>query len=421
MMTIDRRAALIGGAIAAAAGFASRAGAQLAATDKTLIDQVLRTAVDTHQVPGVVALAANDKGVIYQGAFGKRAVGQGAEMTLDSVFWIASMTKAITSTAAMQLVEQGKLQLDEPIGELLPELKSPQVLEGFDPSGAPKLRPAKRPITLRLLLTHTAGFTYDIWNANTGRYEKQAGIPGIITCKNDALRTPLAFDPGERWEYGINIDWVGKAVEKVSGQKLGDYFRDHIFNPLGMQDTSFKLSDSQRSRLVTMSARQADGSLKPIDFEMPQDPEFQMGGGGLYSTGPNYLKFVQVFLNDGGLNGVQLLRPETVKQMGQNQIGDIDVTVLKTVDPASSKDAEFFPGIVKKWGLGFMINTKEAPTGRSAGSLAWAGLANTYFWIDPKRRVGGVILMQLLPFGDEKALDVFSGYETAIYKMLQSA
>ena len=404
----------------AAAAFATGLGRQVFAENAAGaagIDQALTEAVKSGRVPGVVALAANDKGTIYSGAFGVRSLGQPQPMTVDSVFWIASMTKAVTTAAAMQMVEQGKLKLDQPASEILPDLASAQVLEGFDAAGTPKLRPAKRPITLRQLLTHTAGYTYDIWNENTGRYEKQANLPALITCKDDALKTPLAFEPGDRWEYGINIDFAGKMVEKVSGERLESYFHEHIFGPLGMADTSFKLSPSQRARLVAMHARGADGSLKPIEFEMPQEPEFFMGGGGLYSTGPDYLKFVRMFLNRGNLDGKAVLRPETVAMMGKNQIGDVNVVVLKSVLPDSSLDAEFFPGMVKKWGLGFMINTETAPTGRSAGSLAWAGLANTYFWIDPTKNIAGVILMQLLPFADPQALQTFADFESRLYKV----
>ena len=418
MTRLTRRQAIgtMGAAAAFAAGLERVAFAQPAA-GAAGIDKSLAEAVNSGRVPGVVALAANDKGTIYSGAFGKRSLAQAQPMTVNSVFWIASMTKAVTTAAAMQMVEQGKLKLDQPASEILPDLASAQVLEGFDSADKPQLRPVKRPVTLRQLLTHTAGYTYDIWNENTGRYEKQANLPGLITCKDDALKTPLAFDPGERWEYGINIDFAGKMVEKVSGQRLEGYFRDHIFGPLGMADTSFKLSPSQRERLVAMHARGADGSLKPIEFEMPQEPEFFMGGGGLYSTGPDYLKFVRMFLNKGSLDGKTVLRPETVAMMGQNQIGDTNVVVLKTVMPDSSLDAEFFPGMVKKWGLGFMINTETAPTGRSAGSLAWAGLANTYYWIDPSKNIAGVILMQLLPFADPKALQTFAEFETGLYKV----
>ena len=198
------------------------------------VDEVLKAAIDRGDVPGVVAMAATRDGAIYQGAFGRRALPDGAAMTPDTVFWLASMTKAITSTAAMQLVDEGKLALDRPIADVLPELAAPQVLEGFDAAGEPQLRPAKRPITLRHLLTHTAGFVYDIWNAEMGRYMEKAGVPGIISCQNAALALPLVFEPGEKWDYGINIDWVGKAVERASGQTLGDYFAEHLFGPIGM-------------------------------------------------------------------------------------------------------------------------------------------------------------------------------------------
>jgi len=381
----------------------------------TAMDQVLDRAVAAGDVPGVVALAADDTGPIYQGAFGTREVGGAQPMTLDTVFWIASMTKAATSVAAMQLVEQGRLDLDQPLGERLPELASPQVLDGFDETGVPLLRPARRPITLRHLLTHTAGFTYDIWNADMGRYAQHAGLPGIIECKNACLGAPLVFEPGDRWEYGINIDWAGKAVELASGQTLNDFLREHVFGPLGMADTGFVLGPSQRERLASMHARAEDGSLQAIPFEVPQEPEFFMGGGGLYSTGPDYLKFLQMLLGDGEYAGAHVLRPETVAEMGKNQIGDLTVGVLKTVQPGSSNDAEFFPGMVKKWGLGYMICTEEAPTGRSAGSLAWAGLANTYYWIDPSKRVAGVIMTQILPFADSTILDLFGQFESAVY------
>jgi CubicO group peptidase (beta-lactamase class C family) len=318
----------------------------------------------------------------------------------------------------MQLVERGKLVLDRPISEVLPELAAPKVLDGFDAAGEPKLRPAKRPITLRHLMTHTAGFGYDIWNPDLIRYEEKQGIPGIISCENRALTTPLTFDPGEKWDYGINIDWVGKAVERVSGQKLGEYFRENLFEPLGMTTTGFKIRDEWRSRLVGMHARQADGKLEPMPFEIPQEPEFQMGGGGLYGTAADYLAFTRLFLNEGRANGRQVLKPETVRMAGQNQMGDINVRLLKTAQPPYSNDAEFFPGMVKKWGLGFMINTERVPGGRSAGSLAWAGLGNTYFWIDPGKRIAGVILMQLVPFADAKALDLFAKFENTVYASL---
>jgi methyl acetate hydrolase len=378
-------------------------------------DEALRSAIDGGDVPGVVAMAATRDSVVYQGAFGRRTLPDGPAIDPDSMFWIASMTKAITSTAAMQLVEQGKLSLEQPIRYVLPELSSPQVLEGFTPLGEPRLRPAKRPITLRHLLTHTAGFVYDIWNADMARYMEAKAIPGIISCQNAALALPLVFDPGEKWDYGINIDWVGKAVERVSRQSLSAYFDEHLFGPIGMRDTGFKLTPERRGRLAGMHARADDGSLAPIEFEVPQDPEFQMGGGGLYGTAADYVAFARLFLNEGRANGKTILKPETMRLMTTNAIGDLDVQRLKTVAPAFSNDAEFFPGMRKKWSLGFMISTDTVPAGRSAGSLAWAGLGNTYFWIDPVKGIAGVILMQLLPFADAKALDLLANFESAVY------
>ena len=383
------------------------------------IDELLKTAADRGDVPGVVAMAATREGPVYQGAFGRRALPDGAAMTADTVFWIASMTKAITSTAAMQLVEQGKLTLDGPIAGVLPELAAPQVLEGFDSAGEPRLRRARRPITLRHLITHTAGFVYDIWNGDLGRYMEKRGVPGIISCENAALALPLIFDPGDKWDYGINIDWVGKAVERVSGQKLGDYFAEHLFGSIGMKDTGFKLTPDRRARIAGMHSRSEDGALAPIPFEMPQDPEFEMGGGGLYGTAADYLAFERLFFDEGrAASGAQVLKPETVRLMAQNAIGDLNVQLLKTAAPAYSNDAEFFPGMVKKWGLGFMISTAQVAGGRSPGSLAWAGLGNTYFWIDAAKGVAGVILMQLLPFADAKALAIFDRFEKAVYAAL---
>lgn len=386
----------------------------------TQIDQILRQKCESKEIPGVVAIAATGDEVIYQGAFGKRDLSKDDPMTLDSVFWIASMTKAVTTAAGMQLVEQGKLSLDEPIGKVLPDLASPQVLEGFDANGAPKLRPAKKPITLRHLMTHTAGFAYDMWNGDMVQYLEKSGTPGITTCQNAALKTPLMTDPGTRWEYGTNIDFVGKAVEAVSGKRLDAYLHDHMFAPLGMNDTGFKINDAMRKRLVGMHARGEDGALAAIPFELEQAPEFHMGGGGLYGTASDYIKFTQMILNKGRGNGNQLLKPETVALMGENHIGDLTMGKLTTAIGWATNDVDLYPDIVKKWGLSFLINTAKTPEGRSAGSLAWAGLANTYFWIDPARNVAGVILMQLLPFADGKCLEAFAGFERGVYAGLDA-
>jgi CubicO group peptidase (beta-lactamase class C family) len=380
-------------------------------------DSVLKEAVSRGDVPGVTAAATNAKGTTYEAGFGKRVLGDQADMTPDTVVWIASMTKAVTGAAAMQQVERGKLGLDSPAKQVVPELGKVGVLEGFDAAGKPKLRAPKRDITLRHLLTHTAGYGYDIWSPEIAKFMEAEGVPGIIGCQNKALTTPLLFDPGDRWFYGINIDWAGKMVEAASGQKLGQYMHANVFEPLGMSSTAFKITDGMRRRLAKIHHRGPDGSLTPDrDLELPQEPEFEMGGGGLYSTVGDYLKFVRMMLNQGKSDkGEPVVKPETARQMSENAMGQSRVCLLKTTAPPLSNDAEFFPGMEKSWGLSFMINNAEAPTGRSAGSLAWAGLANTYYWIDQKKGVGGVYATQILPFADVKSLPLFYAFESAVY------
>ena len=382
------------------------------------VDTSFQQAVESKKMPGIVAMAATDKGVLYEGAFGWRELGKPAPMTPDTVVWIASMTKAITATAAMQLVERGKLVLERAASEVVPELGAVKVLEGFDAAGKPRLRAPKRPITLRHLLTLTAGYGYEIWAPPIGQYQAATNTPGITTCTNAALTTPLLFDPGDRWEYGINIDWVGKMVEAVSGQKLDRYLQENIFGPLGMKDTSFKLAPSQRARLASVHQRSADGALAPIAFGLPEEPEFHMGGGGLYGTAGDYLAFAQTIMQGGASKGGQLLRRGTVDLMAQNHIGALEVGTLKSAMSGLSNDVELFPGMSKKWGLSFLINMRDAPTGRAAGSLAWAGLANTYFWIDRTKRVCGVFLSQLFPFYDTTAIELLGTFEREVYRAL---
>jgi methyl acetate hydrolase len=340
-------------------------------------------------------------------------------MTADTVVWIASMTKAITATAAMQLVEQGRLHLDRPAQDVAPALAEARVLDRFDDAGRPVTRPPARSVTLRHLLTHTAGFSYEFWQQPIIRYQEATGTPGIVTCEDRALTTPLLFDPGERWEYGISIDWAGKMVEAASGQKLGAYLQRNLFEPLGMRDTGFRITDDMRRRLAKIHQRGGDDRFEPqLELEIPQDPEFEMGGGGLYGTIQDYAKFVRMILNRGRADGQQLLKPETVQMMSTNQMGACRVGMLKTAMPPLSNDAEFFPGMPKTWGFSFMINTERAPTGRNPGSLAWAGLANSYFWIDPAAGIGGVYATQVLPFADKKALPLFLAFEKTVYDQL---
>jgi methyl acetate hydrolase len=383
---------------------------------KPTADTLLKQAVQAGHVPGVVAAASSSEGTLYEAAFGERALGQGVAMTPDTVFWLASMTKPIVGAAAMQLVEQGKLTLDEPAAKFLPELADVKLLTGWDSTGQPVVRAPQAQITLRQLLTHTAGFTSDIWNVDSARYLKTMNLPRAGSGKKIALSVPLTFEPGTRWEYGINIDWVGQVVAAVSGMRLGEYIQKNITEPLGMTSTGFRISPSMRMRLATVHQRDSvTGTLSTTPFEVSQDTEFDPGGGGLYSTAGDYLRFTRMILNQGRGNGHQLLKPETIALMSKNAMGPLRVSLLRTQNPAASLDAEFFPGIEKSWGLTFMINEQQAPTGRSTGSLAWAGLPNAFFWIDPKKDLAGVILMQVLPFVDPQALGLFTAYEKAVY------
>ena len=333
-------------------------------------------------------------------------------MTRDTVFRIASMIKLITSVAALQLVEQGKLSLDAPVPDIDPALGSPQVLDGFDAKGIPQLRPAKRPVSLRHLLTHTAGFSYRLWDARAVRYSIDLLPP---PQRRGAPRTPLMFDPGERWQYGTSIDWVGRIVESIGGERLDVYFRRHIFDPLGMNDTAFVISPQQRAREASAHRRGPDGSLAPQPMEGQSARQSFSGGGGIYSTGPDYLTFIRMLLRGGSLGGVRILRPDTVALMGHNQIGNIEAGIMKTTVPAVSNDVDFFPGISLKWGFGHMINMQAVPGGRSAGSLTWGGLFNTYYWIDPATRIAAVFMTQVLPFADHRALRIYRQFERGVY------
>ena len=381
---------------------------------KESIDAVLGQGVESGAVPGVVAMVANREGVLYEGAFGERALGSGAAMTADSVCWIASMTKAITSVAAVQCVERGQLKLDEPAKNICPELAKVGVLTGFDASGQPVTRPPKRDITLRHLLTHSAGFSYEIWNTDMQKVQAALQIPSVTECKNKALTLPLLFDPGEAWEYGINIDWAGKMIEAVSGQSLGQYLKANILEPLGMASTAFHINDDMRKRLATTHLRGPDGNLAVFPFEIPQAPEFEMGGGGLYSTAGDYLKFLRMVLNYGQLAGERILTPEGTAALGINHMGDCRVYNLKAAIPLTN-DAEFFPGIQKSWSLAFQINHEAAPTGRPAGGMMWAGLANSYFWVDQTKGLAGVYISQIFPFADHQSLPLFYAFEKAVY------
>ena len=377
-------------------------------------ESAVRRQLDSGELVGMVAVATDEMAPIYERAFGWRDLASQAPMKLDTVFMLASMTKTVTSVAALQLVEQGKVGLDQPLGSVVPELADLKVLEGFSAAGAPRLRPAKRPVTLRHLLTHTSGFGHDIWSKDIPRYQKATGIPLLSTQTNASLRLPLLFDPGEKWEYGVGLEWVGKVIEAVSGRTLGAYLRENISGPLDMGDTEFGIAPSHHGRVASVYRRQADGGLAPI--EMTARPgEYEAGGGGLYGTAGDYMVFLRMLLNRGEHNNHRILKPETVAMMGENHCGDVSVAMMKSGDPLMSNNFELYPEMAKRWGLHAMVTPSAGPDGRSAGSQGWGGIANCYFWIDPNKRIAGIFLTQIMPFGDERALALSAAFERGVY------
>ena len=386
---------------------------------KSTIDGILhRVTTGTPRVPGVSAIVTDRTGNLYEGAAGQRIIG-GEAFTMDTTCAIFSTTKAITGTACLQLVEDGKLDLDAPAKNYAPAIGALQVIEGFDAAGNPKLRAPKRDITTRMLLLHTAGFGYDFFNETYNRLAEKHGQPSVITASHACINTPLLFDPGDRWEYGSNIDWAGQVVEGIAGKRLGEVFAERIFAPLGMTDSAFTMTPAMRSRLSRIHQREADGGLKPhLDLELPQDPEVHMGGHGLYSNALDYAKFIRMWLNDGMGPGGRVLKAETVRMAAENGLGDKKIIGLPGVIPWLSNAAEFFPGMPKSWGLTFMINDEAAPTGRPAGALAWAGLANLYYWIDRANGIGGFWATQILPFADATSVVGYMDMETAAYASL---
>ena len=359
-------------------------------------------------------MAATRDRILYQGAFGKADVAHDRPMTADALFRIASMTKGVTCVAAMQLVSQGRFSLDDAAEKYLPELANPSVFTSFDAAtGAYAVRPASARITVRQLFTHTSGLGYGFTSATVRDFKPREG--------EQYAAGPLLFEPGTDWMYGTSTDWLGKLVEKISGQNLEDYFHDHIFVPLRMTDTFYNVPDEKQSRLVTLHQRKDGRPDGPIT-ERPNQPRRASttfnGGGRLNSTASDYLRFVRMLLNGGELDGAQVLSPAAVNLMAKNQIGEVGVRAIKTALPASSMDFTFVNDRKDKWGLGFLITMVGVPGKRSVGSLSWGGLDNTYFWVDRTRGVGGVILMQFLPFADTRALEIYDTFEREVYRLV---
>jgi len=380
------------------------------------IDEVLQAAVARGDVPGVVALAAGDDGVLYEGAAGRRAADAGDPIAPDTMLRIASMTKMVTTTAALQLAERGALELDAPVETYRPEFASLQVLEGFD-GDAPVLRPPRTRATVRQLITHPAGLGYWFWNRDIDRYEQVTGTPNIMPGSDAVFTSPLLSDPGTRFEYGINIDWLGLVAEAVSGQPLDAYFRDNITGPLGMTNTTAKMTDGQRANSAPVHVRGEDGSWTVTGIDWAQQPDYWAGGTFLYSTPRDYLAFQRMLLGGGKLGDVRILDQATVKEAFTNQIGELDFpAAIATAHPELSADVNLGPDL--KWGLGLLLNQAQQPGMRAAGSGAWAGMFNTHFWVDPASRVTGSIFSQTLPFGEPAALQLYADFEQALYAAL---
>ncbi len=371
-------------------------------------EATLDAAVADGRVAGAVALVADRDGTIYQHAAGSRAIGAAEPMTPDTVFWVASMTKAIASVAALQLVERGKLRLDGDLSLLMPDLKDLEVFDRPGPNGVWTTRPAKGPVTLRQLLTHTSGFSYGFIDPRINPWLQAAGPAGGTRAWH---RQPLLFDPGEGWAYGIGSDWVGIAIEAASGQRLDAYLAEHIFEPLGMTDTAFALSPEQEARKAGMHARGPDGGLVAIPFAMPAEPEVLSAGGGLHSTAADYARFLRSLLN----GGAGMVSAATMAELSALQTRERRAGVWTSATAGLSRDIDLYPDMKTGWGLATMITPEASAEGRSAGALAWAGLANTYYWADPAAGTAGLILTQVLPFGDPDVLGLFRALERGAY------
>jgi methyl acetate hydrolase len=372
--------------------------------------------------PGVVAMATDRKANVYEGAAGTRELGKDAPMTTDTVLAIFSTTKALAGTCAMQLVEEGKIRLDEPAKKYVPEIAELGVLTGFDADGKPRTRAPKRDITLNDLMLHTSGLCYEFFSPDDLKYRNAKTIPSVVSCTFASIRTVLLHDPGERWTYGVNIDWLGRVVEQQRGKRLGEVMKERIFDPLGMVDIGFTMSESMKSRRATIHDRAQDGKLTALpDLALPQPPEMDCGGHGLYATVGEYMKFIRMLLNDGaGPNG-RVLKAETVAAMAKDGLVPMKLasTGWITSIPSLSNAGEFFPGLDKGWAYTFMLNREDTPSGRPAGSLMWAGLANTFYWIDRKNGIGGYWGSQILPFQDIASYPGFVDFETAVYRNLR--
>ncbi len=379
---------------------------------KSAIDAVLSDAVSRKDVPFVVAMVGNRNGVTYSGAAGEAAEGRAAQE--DTVFRIFSMTKGVGGLAAMILIERGKMDFETPVEEILPEFGELQVLDGFE-GDKPVLRQPKCKATLRQLATHTSGLEYEFWNADVARYMEVTEHPTIFTGTRASLNYPLMTDPGTRWGYGPGMDWLGQVVEKVDGRRIDKFCQEEIFDPLGMMSTAFEVSEKLEPRLSSVSVRGEDGVLVPTEFAPQPNPEVYCMGHALYSSVPDYLRFLRMFLNGGELDGRRLLSAKSVKRMLADQMNGLTFQKMVSVAPAATGDCDPFPGIRRTHSFGFFRTEEDVPGMRAAGSQSWAGVLNTHFWLDPTNDIAGVIMTQSLPFLDSRFMQVFEAYERAVY------
>ncbi len=371
------------------------------------IQAVLDRAVAEGVAPGLSAAVTRPGEPVRTFVAGVRGAADPAPVAPDTVFWIASCTKAIVSAAAVELAARGRLDLDAPVGGLLPHFADLQVLEGFDAAGAPRLRAPRRAVTTRMLLSHTSGLAYDFNSAETLQY---LGAKGLSLVTAGAHGFPLVFEPGEGWRYGVGIDAAGQVVEAVTGSSLAEHLQASVFDPLGMADTSFDPSPEQNARRAGLHARLPDGSVLPLDPIPPMPPGLR-GGGGLISTPSDYLRFLRAIL-DGGAG---VFSPAAVAHLRTPHLTGPAIGDIESVLPQMSHHFRYMPGVEKGWTLGFMQNLADLPGGRRAGSLAWAGLANCYYWADPESGVAGALFAQVLPFADPRILETFDAVERAVY------
>ncbi len=378
------------------------------------MDQVLRKAVAAEDLPFAVAMAANRGGVTYSGAAGETAGRNAGE---DTVFRIFSMTKAVGSLAAMILIERGKISMDTPVADVLPAWNDLKVLDGWN-GEAPILRSPNTVATVRHLATHTSGLEYEFWNADVSKYLELTGKPSMLTGTLASLMSyPLTTDPGTRWGYGTGIDWLGRMVEEIDGRRIDAFCREEIFEPLGMSSTSFE-PDSLTDRLCDVSIRGEDGHFAPFELAPPRQPEFYGMGHALYSTAPDYLRFLRMVLGRGELEGARILSEDAMGVMCSDQMNGLAFRKMVTVVPALTADFDPFPGARVGHAFAFMRNGVDIPGRRSAGSLSWAGVCNTHYWIDPLRDVCAVIMTQSLPFVERRLMKVYAAYEEAVYAAL---